>query len=83
MSLEVAPDIENIITNKVQSGLYQSVNDLIIEALTLLDRQQAFKMHVDHLIDEAEDSFREGRFLTSSQFKSRMNNLVSTFENAE
>ncbi|MDX1950213.1 MAG: type II toxin-antitoxin system ParD family antitoxin [Rickettsiales bacterium] len=78
MNLDLSNEIENNIFNKIESGLYKSANEIITKALVLLDRQEAQKLQIDNLINEAEESFSKGNFLTSSQFKSKISQLTNS-----
>jgi putative addiction module CopG family antidote len=83
MSLDLSPNIESMINNKVQSGLYASANDVIIDALTLLDRQLAQKMQIEKLLDDGESSLNAGRSFSPDEVKSHMKRIFENIENAK
>jgi antitoxin ParD1/3/4 len=43
MNISLTPELEKFITDRVQSGLYQSSSEVVREALRLLQEQQMFK----------------------------------------
>ncbi|MDX1950380.1 MAG: type II toxin-antitoxin system ParD family antitoxin [Rickettsiales bacterium] len=79
MSVELAPNIEAAINNKVQSGYYKSANDVVIEALTLLDKQHALKMHIEKLLDEGEASMANGEFYSPEQVDAHIESILNKY----
>jgi antitoxin ParD1/3/4 len=43
MNVSLTPELENLVTRKVESGLYQSASEVIREGLRLLDGQDRLR----------------------------------------
>ena len=65
MSISLAPELEGFINQKIASGLYNSANEVIREALRLLQEQDALqRMRNDELRREVQkglDDIAQGR----------------------
>ncbi len=79
MSIELSQNTEAVINQKVLSGLYSSADDLVLQALALLDKQEAYKYYINSALEEAENSFEKGEFYTEEQVKNHMNSVRENF----
>lgn len=79
MSIDLSQNTENIINEKVQMGLYGSADELVTEALSLLDKQDAYRFYINSALQEAESSFDRGEFFTPDQLKEHINSLREDF----
>ncbi len=65
MKIELAPDLEQMVREKVEAGLYAAPADVVADALKLLDkREQADRRKLARLrkaIAEGEADIRAGR----------------------
>ena len=56
MEISLRPDLEKLINEKVQSGLYRTPDEVINEALNLLKERDQAEQRLETLLQEAEDS---------------------------
>jgi antitoxin ParD1/3/4 len=80
MAINLSPNIESIIKDKVKSGLFKSADDVLFQALALLDKHYAYKMYVEKALQEGADCFERGEFYTQEQVKQHMNKVFKTIE---
>ena len=78
--LELSQNIESIINHKVASGLYSSANDVVTDAMALLDKQLAQKMHIEKLLDEGEVSMTTGEFYSPEQVDAQIQLILSKYK---
>ena len=53
MNVSLTPELEKLISKKVESGMYHSASEVVREALRLLqEHDQARRMRIDHLRKE-------------------------------
>jgi len=57
MDVHLNPEIERIVIGKLQSGHYRSVNEVIDEAVRLLEQRDEIRSKIDHGLE----SLKEGR----------------------
>lgn len=66
MNVSLTPELETMIHNKVQSGLYNSASEVVREALRLLEEQDRIKeMRLEDLrreIQKGLDEVKAGRY---------------------
>jgi Arc/MetJ-type ribon-helix-helix transcriptional regulator len=82
MTLNFSQNIENLINQKIQSGNFANAEAVMIEALTLLDRKEAYKKYIENALDESEQNFANGDFLTDDEFKNKMAQRRTDFLNS-
>ena len=65
MKIELTPDLEKMVRDKVESGLYDAPADVIADALKLLDKQRGVESRklgrLRRAIAEGEADIRAGR----------------------
>jgi antitoxin ParD1/3/4 len=65
MIIELPPELEDLVQNKVASGCYQSASDVLKDALRLLEEQDSYTaLHRDRIreqIAKGYDSLRAGK----------------------
>ena len=81
MAIALSKDVESMINYRVKSGLYESADELILQALVLLDRQNAQKLYIEKALEEGEESMANGRFYTPEQFHNYMDEVFKKIEN--
>lgn len=66
MNVSLTPELENLVNEKVSSGLYNSASEVVREALRLLQEQDELKrIRLDEFRKEIKagaDELRQGRF---------------------
>ena len=71
MDVHLSPDVERIVTDKLQTGRYKSANDVVDEALRLLERRD----EISQKIDQGLKSLEKGQGLSEddafAELKSR------------
>jgi antitoxin ParD1/3/4 len=82
MNVELTPALEDLVREKVESGLYRDASEVVREALRLLDRQD--RIVDEHLagfrdeIEQARRSVAEGRsevYETEEEFRAAFDRL--------
>ena len=72
MNVRLTPDLRTLVQTKVKAGLYPSANDLVCEAVRLLDRRdRAGRRRVREIrgqIDEGWFSLRQGEGIDGEEF---------------
>jgi antitoxin ParD1/3/4 len=72
MNVRLTPELQSLVRTKVKAGLYPSANDLVCEALRLLDRRdRAGRRRVREIreqIDEGWFSLRAGESVDGEEF---------------
>jgi antitoxin ParD1/3/4 len=58
MTLDLAPELEQLVQTKVNSGNYRSVSELVSEALRLLDHRDRVFAPREHEILEIEEGWQ-------------------------
>jgi antitoxin ParD1/3/4 len=62
MAIHLTPECENLIESKVKSGIYKSADDVIAEALRLLEqRDRVFAVNKDELRAQIEEGWQSAR----------------------
>ncbi len=65
MSLALSPELETLIREKVAAGGYLDANELVADAISLLDeRVGGLSEDVHRALDEGEADIRDGRVVT-------------------
>jgi|HubBroStandDraft_6_1064221.scaffolds.fasta_scaffold711214_2 antitoxin ParD1/3/4 len=62
MVVHLTPELEDLVREKVETGRYQSENDVVAQALRLLDERDR-RAALEAALDEGEADLREGRFV--------------------
>jgi antitoxin ParD1/3/4 len=61
MNVNLTPELEEMVRQKVSSGLYTSASEVIREALRLLDEQDCIRAaKLDHLRQDIQDGLNSG-----------------------
>jgi antitoxin ParD1/3/4 len=59
MTVDITPDLEQLIQSKVKSGRYNSASEMVREALRLLvQRDEFFTRHKDEIREEIEEGWQ-------------------------
>jgi len=84
MNVSLTPELENLVQEKLGSGRYASANDLIREALQLLeDRDQTEEAHkswVRDAIDAGLASLARGEGVDGATFMAQMQDELAELE---
>jgi antitoxin ParD1/3/4 len=56
MDISLRPELEQMVHQKVQSGEYRSVDEVLNTALTLLKKKDDAEDRLERLLEEAEES---------------------------
>ena len=62
MVVHLTPELEDLVREKVETGRYQSEDDVVAQALRLLDERDK-RAALEAALDEGEADLREGRFV--------------------
>src|SRR5437879_1923693 len=79
-NINLSPQLENIVRQKIASGKYASANEVVSEALRLLDeRDQIDSVRLDNLCREIHDGVNSGDSVNwnSADIKKAGRNLLS------
>ncbi|HWS83948.1 MAG TPA: type II toxin-antitoxin system ParD family antitoxin [Ktedonobacteraceae bacterium] len=79
-NINLSPQLENIVRQKIASGKYASVNEVVSEALRLLDeRDQIDSLRLENLRKDIHDGVNSGDSVTwnSADIKKAGRNLLS------
>jgi antitoxin ParD1/3/4 len=60
MNVRLSPELENLVREKVAAGGYRDEEDVVAQALRLLDDREKIDA-LNHALDEGEADLREGR----------------------
>lgn len=63
MVVHLTPELEELVREKVEAGLYPSEDDVVAQALQLLDERDR-RAAIEAALDEGEADLREGRSVT-------------------
>jgi len=67
MNVSLTPELENLVNQKVKTGMYNSASEVVREALRLLDEQDRIKeMRLEELradIRKGRDKIRSGNYI--------------------
>lgn len=59
MNIDLTPEFERLVQNKVKSGQYSSTNDVVLDALRLLEqRDEVFAFPKEQLRTQIEEGWR-------------------------
>ncbi|MBC7899537.1 MAG: type II toxin-antitoxin system ParD family antitoxin [Saprospiraceae bacterium] len=76
MNVSLTPELERIISYKVESGMYNSASEVVREGLRLLQQRDEFRqMKLDNLRKEVQkgvDDLEAGRFRDGSEVMAEM-----------
>jgi antitoxin ParD1/3/4 len=62
MVVHLTPELEDLVREKLGSGRYRSEDDVVAQALRLLDERDR-RAALEAALDEGEADLREGRFV--------------------
>jgi antitoxin ParD1/3/4 len=83
MNVSLTPELEKLVTQKVESGLYQSASEVIREGLRLLDDQDRIrKVHLNEVrrkIETGLDQLDRGEGIPGDQACARMKQRSAEF----
>ena len=68
MNVTLTPELEQLVQSKVQTGHYQSANDVMGEALRLLEKRDRAKEEIREKIEVAWESLRQGKGTDGDEF---------------
>ena len=68
MNVTLTPELEQLVQNKVQTGRYQSANDVMGEALRLLEKRDLVRAEIREKIEAGFASARAGRLSDGETF---------------
>jgi putative addiction module CopG family antidote len=80
MAIALSKDVESMINYRVKSGLYESADELILQALVLLDRQNAQKLYIEKALEEGEESMANGAYCTPEQLSDSMDAIIKLYK---
>jgi antitoxin ParD1/3/4 len=84
MQIVLSSDIEKIINSKIASGVYSSVDDVIRQAIYLLDDRDEFqsliKDGINEKIEKGLKDFEEGRYYTQEELESSLDAVIISAE---
>ncbi len=76
MNVHLSPELEEIVQSKVKSGQYNSINDVVREALRLLEqRDEVFSLRKEEIrrqIEEAWQSAKRGEIVDGDEVFDRI-----------
>ncbi len=72
MNIELTPELEQLVQNKLQTGSYNSASDIFIEAMHLLDDRDIAKDEVRQKIADGMESLRQGKGVDGEDFMEQM-----------
>jgi antitoxin ParD1/3/4 len=83
MNVSLTPELEKLVTEKVESGLYQSASEVIREGLRLLDNQDRIReVHLNEVrrkIEAGLDQLDRGEGIPGDQAYARMKQKSAEF----
>jgi antitoxin ParD1/3/4 len=83
MNVSLTPELEKLVTSKVESGLYQSASEVIREGLRLLDDQDRLReLHLSETrkkIQTGLDQLDRGEGIPGDQAYARMKQRSAAF----
>jgi antitoxin ParD1/3/4 len=83
MNVSLTPELEKLVTRKVESGLYQSASEVIREGLRLLDDQDRIReLHLGEVrkkIQTGLDQLDRGEGMTGDQVYAKMKQRSAEF----
>jgi antitoxin ParD1/3/4 len=62
MVVNLSPELEDLVREKLETGLYRSQDDILAQALKLLDERDR-RAALEAALEEGEADLREGRFV--------------------
>jgi antitoxin ParD1/3/4 len=62
MVVRLTPELEELVREKVETGRYRNQDEVVAQALKLLDERDR-RAALEAALDEGEADFREGRFV--------------------
>ncbi len=72
MNIELTLELEQLVEKKLNSGSYNSANDVVIEAMHLLIDRDLAKVEVRKKIADGVKSARAGRMVDGEEFMAQM-----------
>ena len=72
MNVNLTPELEQMVHNKVQTGRYNSASEVVREALRLMEERDQVKAEVRKKIAAGIESARAGRLTDGDAFFARM-----------
>ena len=76
MNVNLTPELEQLVHNKVQTGRYNSASEVVREALRLMEEQDKLKTldkdEIRRMIDEGFESLKQGKGVDGEAFFAQM-----------
>lgn len=76
MNVSLTPELERLVTEKVEAGLYESPSDMVAKGLALLlkteDAKAAAREKLDQMIQVGLDQLDRGEGIDGEVFRQRM-----------
>jgi antitoxin ParD1/3/4 len=84
MNISMTPELEKLVSSKVESGLYQSASEVIREALRLLvEQDETRRRRLDRLDQDIELGLGQaarGEFCDPGQLEKNLNEIIAGAE---
>ena len=84
MNISMTPELEKLVTAKVESGMYQSASEVIREALRLLaERDETRRKCLDKLDRDIQlglDQAARGEFCDPDQLETKLDQIIADAE---
>src|SRR5690349_9932311 len=72
MNVNLTPELEQLVHNKVQTGRYNSASEVVREALRLMEERDQIKADIRQKIAAGMESARAGRMVDGEAFFAQM-----------
>ena len=76
MNVSLTPELERLVTEKVEAGLYESPSDMVAKGLALLlkteDAKAAAREKLDQMIQVGLDQIERGEVIDGEESRARM-----------
>ena len=81
MTIELKPDLEALIQKRLESGMFQDVEDVLLQALESQDAEQAWlelhRQDVGEKLERAMEEFDQGGGIPGSEVRRRLHEMKS------
>ncbi|SPF36570.1 conserved hypothetical protein [Candidatus Sulfopaludibacter sp. SbA4] len=81
MTVELNPELEALIQKRLQSGVFQSVEDVLLQALESQDAEEAWlelhRREVGEKLERAMEEFDQGGGIPGSEVRQRLREMKS------
>ena len=86
MNVHLTPELEQLVQSKVKSGRYNSANEVVSEALRLLDhRDELFTLHKEEIREQIEEGWqaaKRGELVDGDEVFDRIDSELEALERA-